>query len=72
MASEHGKQIIAIHVMPNISRSKVNQTMKFGQLVEQNMGNIMWWRIIVCTLPLSAGGVDHPTKFSKKMGGKGA
>ena len=35
------------------------------------MGNIMWWRIIVCTLPLSAGGVDHPTKFSKKRGGRG-
>ena len=26
--------------MPNISRSKGNQTMKFGQLVECNMKNI--------------------------------
>ena len=26
--------------MSNISRSKVNQTMKFGQLIEYNMRNI--------------------------------
>ena len=30
-------KIIAIHIVPNISRSKVNQTMKFGQLIEYNM-----------------------------------
>ena len=29
-----GKQIIVIHILPNFSRSKGNQTMKFGQLVE--------------------------------------
>ena len=34
MISEHGKQNIAIHILPNISRSKRNQTMKFGQLIE--------------------------------------
>ena len=27
-------------MLPNISRSKGNQTMKFGQLVEYNMRNI--------------------------------
>ena len=27
-----GKQIITIHILPNISKSKGNQTMKFGQL----------------------------------------
>ena len=32
-----GKQTIAIHILPNISRSKDNQTMKFGQLIECNM-----------------------------------
>ena len=31
---------IAIHILPNISRSKGNQTMKFGQLMEYNMTNI--------------------------------
>ena len=34
------KQIIAIHILPNISRSKGNQAMKFGQLSEYNMRNI--------------------------------
>ena len=29
-----------IHILPNISRSKANQTMKFGQLIECNMRNI--------------------------------
>ena len=28
---------VAIHILPNISRSKGNQTMKFGQLIEYNM-----------------------------------
>ena len=40
MTSEPGKQTIAIHILPNISRSKGNQTMKFGQLIEYNMRNI--------------------------------
>ena len=40
MTSQPGKQTIAIHILPNISRSKGNQTMKFGQLIEYNMRNI--------------------------------
>ena len=32
MTSQTGKQIITIHILPNISRSKGNQTMKFRQL----------------------------------------
>ena len=32
MTSQPAKQAIAIHTLPNISRSKGNQTMKFGQL----------------------------------------
>ena len=34
------KQIIAIHILPNISKNKDNQTMKFGQLKECNIINI--------------------------------
>ena len=34
------KQTIATHILPNISRSKGSQTMKFGQLIEYNMRNI--------------------------------
>ena len=40
MTSQHGKQTIVIHIFPNISRSKDNQAMKFGQLIEYNMTNI--------------------------------
>ena len=29
-----------MHVLPNISRSKANQTMKFGQLIEYDLTNI--------------------------------
>ena len=35
-----GKQTIVIHILPNILRSKGNQKMKFGQLIECNMRNI--------------------------------
>ena len=34
MASQPGKKTIATHILPNISRSKGNQAMKFGQLIE--------------------------------------
>ena len=34
------EKTIATHIYPNIWRSKVNQTMKFGQLIEYNMRNI--------------------------------
>ena len=40
MTSLTGQQIIAIHILPNISRSKGNQPMKFGQLIDYNMRNI--------------------------------
>ena len=33
------KKTITIHILANISRSKGNQTMKFGQLIEYNMRN---------------------------------
>ena len=39
MTSQYGKQTIAIYTLPNISKSKGNQTMKFGQLIEYNMRN---------------------------------
>ena len=39
MTSQPGLQTIVIHVLANISRSKGNQTMKFGQLVDYNMRN---------------------------------
>ena len=38
--SQPRKQAIATHILPNISRSKVNQAMKFGQLIEYKMRNV--------------------------------
>ena len=40
MASQPGKQTIAIHVFPDISRSKGNQAITFGQLIKYNMRNV--------------------------------
>ena len=42
MTSQPGLQTIAIHILPNISQSKGNQTMKFGQLIEYNKRNIFF------------------------------
>ena len=36
MVSQPGKQTIAIYILSNILRSKGNQTVKFGQLIEYN------------------------------------
>ena len=36
MTSQPAKQAIAIHIFPNISRSKDNQTMKFDQLIDND------------------------------------
>ena len=40
MTSQPGLQTIAIHILPNISQSKGNQTMKFGQSIEFTKRNI--------------------------------
>ena len=40
MTSQIGKQAIAIHILPNISRSKGDQTMKFDQSIEYNMRKV--------------------------------
>ena len=40
MVSQPGKQAIVINILPNVSRSKDNQAMKFYQLIEYNMENI--------------------------------
>ena len=41
MTSQSGRQIIAMHILPNLSRSESNQTINFGQLIECNMRNIL-------------------------------
>ena len=40
MRSQCGKKTIATHLLPNMSRSKGNHVMKFGQLIEYNTRSI--------------------------------
>ena len=40
MMSQTGQQIITIYILPNVSRSKGNVAMKFGELIKYGMKNI--------------------------------
>ena len=40
MMSNLGRQIISIHILPNILRSEDSQTINFGQLIKYNKRNI--------------------------------
>ena len=41
MTSQPGYKTIVIHLLPNISKNKGNETMKIGQLRECKMRNIV-------------------------------
>ena len=60
MTSQSGKQTIATHILPNVSRRKGNQTMKFGQLIEFNRKFFLKKSCIKC------GRGTIPRPFSKK------
>ena len=40
ITSQTEQQIITIYILPNIWRTKDNQTMKFGQLIKYNVRNV--------------------------------
>ena len=40
MASQPAQQAIAIHILPNILRTKDKKAITFAQLIEHNLGNI--------------------------------
>ena len=40
MTTQPGQQTVAMHVLPSISQSKGNQTIKCGQLIEYNKRNV--------------------------------
>ena len=61
MTSQSGKQTVAIHILSNISRSKDNQTTKFGQLIKYSMGNIVLEKSYD-----NCGGENISRPFSKK------
>ena len=55
-------QTIVIHILPNTSRSKGNQTMEFGQLIESNMRNIFLEKSYT-----KYGGETTPGPFFEKL-----
>ena len=61
MTSQAGQQTIVIHTLPNISRSKGNQTIKFGQLIECNR-NIFLQKSFA-----ESGEKTSPRPFSEKL-----
>ena len=61
MTSQTGQHTITIHILPNISRSKGNQTMKFGHLTEYNIRNISFEKSNT-----KWGGKPSPRPFYKK------
>ena len=62
MMSQPDHQTIILHILPNISRSKGNQTMKFGQLIEYNMRNIFLEKSYT-----KCGGETSLRPFSEKL-----
>ena len=61
MTLQTGYQTIAIHILPNISRSKGNKAIKFGQLIEYNMRNIFFEKSYT-----KCAGETIPRSLSKK------
>ena len=62
MTSQPGQQTIAIRISTNISRSKCNQAMKSGQLIEYNLTKIFLEKSYT-----KRGGETIPRSFLKKL-----
>ena len=62
MTSQTRLYTITIHILPNISRSKGNQTIRYGQLVEYNNKKIFLERPFT-----KCGGETSPRPFFKKL-----
>ena len=62
MTSKPGYQTITIGISPNISRSKGNQKMKFGLLIECNMRNSFVEKTYT-----KCGGETNPRPISEKL-----
>ena len=61
LTSQPGLQTVAIQILANISKSKGNQTTKFGQLIGYNMRNTFVEKSFT-----KCGGETIPRPFSKK------
>ena len=62
MTSQRSQQTVVIYILFNISRSKSNQTMTFGQLIECNLRNIF-----LETSYTKCGGETSPRPSSEKL-----
>ena len=51
-----------MHILPNISQSKINQTMKFGHLIEFNLRDIFLEKFYIKCV-----GETSPRPFSEKL-----
>ena len=60
MTSQPEQQTVAMYIFPYISRSKENQTMKFGQLIEYNM-----WKTTLEKIYTKFYGETSPRPFLK-------
>ena len=49
MTLQSGKQVIPVHIYQNPSRSKVNQKIKFGEIIEYNMRNNLFEKSNIIT-----------------------
>ena len=68
MVSLTGQQIITIHIFPNILRSKVSQTMKIGQFIENGMRNIFLEKSYTrCDEEASPRTFSKKSEFSKSL-----
>ena len=59
VTSHTGQQIPALDILPDILKSKVNQTMKLGQLIEYDMRDIFLEK----SSTKSGGEANHQTLF---------
>ena len=59
---QSGLRAIVIHILPNISRSKGNQAIKFSQLIECSMRNIFLEKSYT-----KCDGETSPRPFSEKL-----
>ena len=70
MMLQPGKQTIAIHILPNISRSKGNQTIKSDQLKEYVTENIASVKLLPGRLPPNKFPHHHPwVRVMVRVGG---
>ena len=61
MTTHTGTQTITRNILPDISRSRENQTMKFRQLIKYNKRNIFFEKYCA-----KWGGETSPTPFLKR------